>query len=118
MDMVFSLIRALVRAGGTGGIPPVNFGQWVAATRQIRQQWQGTLQFSAFLYISTHSLLPIHPSFETHGEGPVNCRVLKNCAVIVIPCAALKTESLFSLVLSLFYMGGDQNDPPWLIIVR
>ena len=30
--------RALVRAGGTGGMPPVNFSQRVAATRQIWQQ--------------------------------------------------------------------------------
>ena len=30
--------RALVRAGGTGGMLPVNFSQRVAATHQIRQQ--------------------------------------------------------------------------------
>ena len=29
------LDRALVRAGGTGGMPPVNFSQRVAATRQF-----------------------------------------------------------------------------------
>ena len=31
-----SYCRALVRTGGTGGMPPVNFSQPVAATRQIR----------------------------------------------------------------------------------
>ena len=62
--------RNLVRAGGTGGMPPVNFSHRVAATRQIRQKQQSTLQFLVFLYISTHCSLTVHPSFETHGEGP------------------------------------------------
>ena len=69
-NYVFVFFRALVRAGGTSGMPPVNFSQWVAATRQIRQKQQGTLQFSVLLYVSTHCSLTVHPSFETHGEGP------------------------------------------------
>ena len=29
------LYRAPIRAGSTGGMPPINFSQWVAATRQF-----------------------------------------------------------------------------------
>ena len=58
-----------------GGMPPVNFSQRVAATRQIRQQQQDTIQFSAFLYIAIHCSLTIHLSFESHGEGPANAKL-------------------------------------------
>ena len=45
------LTQGLVRAGGTGGMPPVNFSQQVASTRQIRQQQQCTLRLFRILII-------------------------------------------------------------------
>ena len=52
--LVYLISRALVRAGGTGGKPPVNFSQRVAATRQFKTLDLCIHQFLFFKKLSTN----------------------------------------------------------------
>ena len=70
-DIKYSNItRPLVRAGGTGGMPPVNFEQLVASTRPEITNLSST--FSMYLYGSDldKKMQLCHPSCKIPNEGP------------------------------------------------